>query len=68
MWWRRLIELFFAVVLIGYSVQAIRTGDFRGSWRTYSRADQPFSFWSGVLITLAIGLCFLFGFTSWRNY
>jgi len=67
MWGRRLVELFFAVVIIGYCVQAIRSGDFRGSWRSYNRVDEPFAFWSVVLITLAIGLCFLFGFTSWRN-
>jgi hypothetical protein len=64
---RRLVELFFAVVLIGSCVQAIRTGSFMGGWRSYCREEEPFSFWSGVLITLAIGLCFLFGFTSWRN-
>jgi|HubBroStandDraft_1064217.scaffolds.fasta_scaffold334022_3 hypothetical protein len=64
---RRLVELFFAVVLIGVCVQAIRTGEYRGGWRSYSRTDDPFSFWSGVVITLAIGLCFLFGFTSWRQ-
>jgi hypothetical protein len=63
---RRLVEVLIGAVLIGFVAYAIMTGSFRGGWRSYSRADEPWSFCGAVLINLAIGACFLFGATSWR--
>jgi hypothetical protein len=64
---RRLVEVFFGVVIIGSSAYAIRNGSFRGAWRSYSRANEPWSFWSAVMVSAALGACFLFGLTSWRE-
>jgi hypothetical protein len=32
-----------------------------GTFRSYSRSENPWSFWTGVLITLGVGIAFLFG-------
>ena len=64
---RRLVEVLIGVGLIGFCLHAIWTGYARGSYRSYSRVNEPGSFWTTVLIVLAIGAAFLFGATSWRT-
>jgi hypothetical protein len=38
-----------------------------GKFRSYSRDENPWSFWTTVLITLGVAAAFLFGTVSWRN-
>jgi hypothetical protein len=64
---RRLVEVLVGTGLTGLCIYSIRAGTWRGAYRVYSRENEPFGFWAGVLITLAIGAAFLFGATSWRE-
>jgi hypothetical protein len=63
----RAIEVLIGFALVGYSAYAIFTGNVLGKFRSYSRSENPWSFWTAVLITLAVGTAFLFGAVSWRN-
>jgi hypothetical protein len=63
----RAVELLVGFALIGYCAYAIFTGRVQGKFRSYSRDENPWSFWTGVLITLGVGTAFLFGAVSWRK-
>jgi len=63
----RAIELLVGFALVGYSAYAISTGRVLGKFRSYSRSENPWSFWVAVLITFGVGAVFLFGGVSWRN-
>jgi hypothetical protein len=63
----RAIELAVGFALVGYCAYALYTGNIRGKFRLYSRSENPWSFWTAVLITFGVGLAFLFGAVSWRN-
>lgn len=63
----RAIELLVGFVLLGYAAYAIYKGQVLGKFRPYSRAESPWSFWTTVLITLAVAAAFLFGAVSWRD-
>ena len=63
----RAVEVAIGLVLVGYCAYAIYTGEIAGKFRSYSRSEEPWSFWIGALITLGFGLVFLFGAVSWRN-
>jgi hypothetical protein len=63
----RAVELLMGSVLVGYCAYAIYTGRVMGKFRSYERTENPWSFWTTVLIVLGIGTAFLLGFVSWRN-
>jgi hypothetical protein len=63
----RAVELVVGFALGGYCAYAIYAGQVQGKFRSYSRSENPWSFWTTVLITLGIGSAFLFGAVSWRN-
>lgn len=63
----RVLELLVGFALLGYSVYEIYVGEARGKFRYYSRYDEPFSFWTSVLLQLGIAAAFLFGASSWRS-
>jgi hypothetical protein len=63
----RAVELIVVFALVGYCAYAIYTGHALGKFRSYSRSEDPWSFWATVLITFGISLAFLFGAVSWRN-
>lgn len=63
----RVVELIVGIALVGYCAYALHTGRILGKYRSYAGDESPGFFWSGVLITFAIGLAFLFGFVSWRK-
>ena len=63
----RAIELLVGFALLGYGAYAIYTGRVMGKFRSYSRTENPGSFWTTVLIALGISTAFLFGAVSWRN-
>ena len=63
----RAVEIFVGLALVGYCAYALYTGQIMGKFRSYSRSENPWSFWTAVLITLGIGTAFLFGAVSWRN-
>jgi hypothetical protein len=63
----RAVELLVGFALVGYCVYAMYTGKVLGKFRSYSRSENPWSFWIGVLVTLGVGTAFLFGAVSWRK-
>lgn len=63
----RAVELFFGVALVGYCTYAMYTGQVQGKFRSYSRSENPWAFWTTVLITLGVGIAFLLGAVSWRK-
>ena len=63
----RAIELLVGFALVSYSAYAISSGRVLGKFRSYSRSENPWSFWVAVLITFGVGAVFLFGGVSWRN-
>jgi len=63
----RAVELLVGFALLGYGAYAIYAGHVLGKFRSYTRSDNPWSFWTAVLITLGVGTAFLFGAVSWRN-
>jgi hypothetical protein len=63
----RAVELLIGFALVGYGAYAIYTGKVLGKFRSYSRDENPWSFWTGVLVTLGVGIAFLFGAVSWHK-
>ena len=63
----RAVEILVGLALVGYCAYALYTGQIMGKFRSYSRSENPWSFWTAVLITLGVGTAFLFGAVSWRN-
>lgn len=63
----RAIELAIGSALVGYCAYSIYTGSIRGKFRSYSRSENPWSFWISVLLTFLISLIFLLGLAEWRK-
>jgi len=63
----RAVELLVGFALLGYGAYALYTGQVMGKFRSYSRNENPWSFWTTVLITLGVATAFLFGAVSWRK-
>ena len=63
----RLIELLIGLALLAYCGYELYTGQARGAWRSWYRDEQPWSYWTSMVLKLAIAGAFLFGFTTWRN-
>jgi hypothetical protein len=63
----RLIELLIGFPLLAFCGYQIYEGKAFGSWRTTYRDESPWSYWTSVLLQLAITAAFLFGFTNWRD-
>ncbi len=63
----RAVEVVVGLALIGYGAYCIYNGQVLGKFRSYDRSQNPWSFWTAVLITLAIGTAFLLGSVSWRR-
>jgi hypothetical protein len=63
----RLIELLIGLALTAYCAYEIYTGEARGAWRSYERAAEPWSYWTSMVLKLAIAFAFLFGYTAWRD-
>ncbi|MBS0380768.1 MAG: hypothetical protein JSS29_19995 [Proteobacteria bacterium] len=57
---QRALQVLVGIALLGYVVYALHTGTLQGKFRQFSRSDDPFSFWFGVLVTAGIGLVCLF--------
>ena len=64
---QRVLELVVGMVLVGYCAWCLYTGRLQGKFRQYDRSEDPFSYWSGLILTFAIGLVFLYGTASWRR-
>ena len=64
---QRAVEVVVGLALMGYAAYSVYAGSVLGKFRAYTRSEQPGSFWATVLITFAIGLVFLLGFTAWRK-
>jgi hypothetical protein len=60
----RAIELIVGFSLVGYCTYAIYTGRVLGKFRSYSRSQEPWSFWATVLITAGVGAMF----SSWDGF
>jgi hypothetical protein len=63
----RAFEVLVGLALIGYGTYSIYTGHVLGKFRSYDRSESPWSFWTAVLVTVAVGTAFLFGAVSWRH-
>jgi hypothetical protein len=58
---RRVVEVVIGLALLGYTVYEIRRGEYRGKWRIYNRHEDPWSFWSGIVLQFGISFLFLIG-------
>jgi hypothetical protein len=58
---RKVIEVLIGLALLGYTVYEIRTGQYRGKWRSYCRDREPVTFWMCILLQLGISFLFLIG-------
>jgi hypothetical protein len=63
----RAVELLVGFALLGYGAYALYAGQVIGKFRSYSRDENQWSFWTTVLITLGVATAFLFGAVSWRK-
>ena len=63
----RLAELLIGLALLVYCGYELYTGQARGAWRSWYRDEQPWSYWTSMVLKLAIAGGFLFGFATWRN-
>jgi hypothetical protein len=63
----RAVELLVGFALLGYGAYALHAGKVMGKFRSYSRSEDPWSFWTTVLITLGVATAFLFGAVTWRK-
>lgn len=63
----RAVELVVGCALVGYGAYSMYRGQVQGKFRSYSRSENPWSFWTAILVTLGVGTAFLFGAVSWRN-
>lgn len=63
----RVIELLIGFVLLGFCGYELYTGRARGAFRSYDRYEEPWSYWTSMLVKLGITAAFLFGFTRWRD-
>jgi hypothetical protein len=58
----RAVELFVGFALLGYGAYALYAGQVMGKFR-----ENPWAFWTTVLITLGVATAFLFGAVSSRK-
>ncbi len=58
---RKVVEVLIGLALLGYTVYEMRSGQYRGKWRSYSRDREPVSFWMSILLQLGISILFLIG-------
>ncbi len=63
----RVIELLIGLSLLGFCAYEIYTGEAKGAWRSYSRSEEPWSYWTSMVLKLSITAAFLFGYTAWRK-
>jgi hypothetical protein len=63
----RSIELLVGLGMVGYRAYSMYQGHIFGRFRSYTRSEEPWSFWTTVLIVFCIGLIFLSGHVSWRD-
>lgn len=63
----RAIELVIGCALLGFCAYELSTGRARGAFRSYDRYEEPWSYWTSMLVKLGITAAFLFGFTRWRD-
>jgi hypothetical protein len=63
----RVVEVLVGLALLGFSAYEIYTGEARGAWRSYYRSEEPWWYWTSVLLQLGIAAAFLFGYTAWRK-
>jgi len=64
---QRAVDLLIGVALLGSCAYAMYTGRSIGKFRVYTRSEEPWSFWAGVLIVFGIGVAFLMGYVTWHN-
>jgi hypothetical protein len=64
---RRSIERLVGFALVGYGVYSPCKGRIFGRLRFYTRSEDPWSFWTTVMIAFCIGMVFLSGYVSWRD-
>jgi uncharacterized membrane protein YfcA len=57
----RSIEILVGIALIGYCSYSMYRGRIFGRLRFYTRREDPWSFWTIVIVALCIGIVFLFG-------
>lgn len=63
----RAVEVLAGLALIGYGAYSVYAGHVLGKFRSYERGANPWSFWTAIAVTLAVGTAFLFGAVSWRQ-
>jgi CubicO group peptidase (beta-lactamase class C family) len=63
----RLVELVVGTGVVAYCAYAIYAGRVFGRTRWHSRSEEPWAYWSIVLIGLASGVAFLLGFVCGAN-
>ena len=63
----RVIELLVGLALLGFCGYQLYHGEAFGKVRSYYREESPWSYWTSILLQLAITAAFLFGFTAWRD-
>jgi hypothetical protein len=63
----RSIELLVGFALLGYCGYSMYKGRILGRLRFYSRSEDPWSFWTTIIIALCIAIMFLSGHVSWRK-
>jgi hypothetical protein len=63
----RSVELLVGLGMVGYCAYSMYKGRNFGRLRFYTRSEEPWSFWTTVIIALCIGMVFLTGHVSWRD-
>jgi hypothetical protein len=64
---QRSIEILGGVALVGCCTYSMYKGRIFGRLRFYTRGEDPWSFWTIVIVALCIGIMFLSGHVSWRE-
>jgi hypothetical protein len=63
----RSIELLVGFGIVGYCAYSMYQGRILGRLRFYVRSEEPWAFWTTVLIALCVGIMFVTGHVSWRE-
>jgi hypothetical protein len=63
----RSIELLAGLGMVGYCAYSVYQGRIFGRLRFYTRRDEPWLFWTTIIIALSVGIVFLSGHVSWRD-
>jgi len=63
----RVVEILVGVAVIAYCTFAVYTGQLFGRTRACDRRQEPWKFWTVIVVALGCAVALLSGFATWRS-